>query len=109
MSGWWVIVLGVWFYSTQARLLYLPGAAEQPWFLWATVGLSMVANFIWFGFAGTLATPEEKLFWSAVWDSSIILSYFVAPFLWTYISPQPISYLGMAIILVGVGLLKWGL
>jgi hypothetical protein len=97
---------GFFLYSLQASFSYSETIKNSNYGLIASLAISNIAGSVWFYVAKTTTNPRDILTYGTIWDSFIMLSYWIVPIAFFGVKLNPASIFGLSIVAVGTLIVK---
>lgn len=104
----WLFIVAIFSYSSLVCLTYLKDLRETWYYLPVGLGLALLNNFIWLTIARQSPNEHVLYLYGIYWDTIIILTYTLIPFLMFNIKLSNISWVGIGLVLLGLLVTKLG-
>jgi hypothetical protein len=99
-------LIGAGCYTMSALVSYNSRLKETLLYLPIGVGISVIANLIWFSIAKNTPDKSDTYIYSLAWDIMIVLCYAVTPVVFEGLKLSAFNILGLLLILTGFIMVK---
>lgn len=107
-SPWLALVPAAVAMCAAAYLSYHPAYKRAPWFPAAVALLSVLTGLLWAWVARRAESDRQLYSVGVAWDAVTILGYSLLPLVAFGVRLSPWSLCGLALVVAGACLVKWG-
>lgn len=108
MTAWFLLAPVFLVFTLGAWASYSDKWRDSVWFFPTVAGTGFVCSVLWYLASRALACKELIFTYSLVWDSLMMVAYYVLPLLVMGVRPGPGVMLGGALIVSGMLVIKLG-
>lgn len=102
-----IFFIGALAYSTTAWMSYYDPIKDSSLYFPLGIVMSLIANIGWLTIAKIVSNKDEILIYGAFWDSMIMIAFLAVPLAWFGVRLEMRESIGLALIVVGMLLLKF--
>lgn len=100
-----IFLTAVFIYAVYAAIAYSP-IKESKWYIPLGLVLALSCNFLWLVLSRLAGPNTHVMFWALLLDIGIILTQLAVPIVFFGVRMTPSGYLGIAMAVAGVLILK---
>jgi multidrug transporter EmrE-like cation transporter len=101
-----LMVLGFLTYCIQAWISYNPTLKASLWYFPLGLVISNITALSWMYLAKHIQDPNQVYSTGMIWDGLIVVSFYLVPLAFFSVKMNPISFLGIGLVLIGTVLVK---
>lgn len=107
--SWLLLTTGFFIYCLQASFVYLVHLKTSSWYYLVGLLCPVLANILFLTLARLAGSQSATMAWAALWDTGILVAYFIVPVLFFGVRPSPVGYFGLSLLLAGALIMKLSL